>query len=216
MTVTAELADGRRLEFPDWTEHAVVQATVKKLMGATTPATEQQQPRTGERLRHASDSFFTNMPDFPKSVQEFATGGTNLLRGIANIPSKVGLGAPAGDAMFPPQGDPESGWKTAGQIADPLAWAIGGGVPAAMAKTLERMAASGPAAAQMATKLASNWAGRAAGRAVVGGATGGTIGALSDEGDAGTGAGVGAAANVLIPPVFGGVMRGATAAKNAI
>lgn len=40
MTVTAELADGRRLEFPDGTDPAVVQATVKRLIAGapTAPA----------------------------------------------------------------------------------------------------------------------------------------------------------------------------------
>jgi hypothetical protein len=38
MTVTAELADGRRLEFPDGTDPAVVQKTVKSLIGGNAPA----------------------------------------------------------------------------------------------------------------------------------------------------------------------------------
>ena len=180
---------------------------------------------TGERLKHASDSWLGDMPDFPKSLQEFATGGTGLLRGIFNAPGRVAdaVSGPTlsdvvvpgakkqgvGDVMFPPQGDPESGFKTAGQIADPIAWAIGGGVPAAMAKTLERLVAQGPAAAKVAEALARNWMGRATGRAVVGGATGGAIGALSDEGSAKTGAAVGAAANVLLPPVITAGFKGA-------
>ena len=170
----------------------------------------------GERLKHASDSFLTNMPDFPKSLQEFATGGTGLLRGIANLPSRAGVGPAAGDIMFPPQGDPESGFRTAGEIADPIAWAIGGGVPAAAAKTLGRLVSMGPAAKKVAEAMARNWAGSALGRGAVGGATGATIGALSDRGDAETGAAVGAAANVLLPPAASGVMRGATAVKEAI
>lgn len=187
---------------------------------------ERRKPK-GERLKHASDSPLANLPDFPRGLLEFATGGTGLLRGIANLPGKAvdavkgpqlgDLIAPkqgAGDVMFPPQGDPESGFKIAGQIADPLAWAIGGGVPAAMAKTLERLVAQGPAAAKVAEALARNWMGRATGRAVVGGGTGGTIGALSDEGNAKTGAAVGAAANVLLPPAVSGVMRGAAAVKD--
>lgn len=187
---------------------------------------------TGERLTHASDSFLSGMPDFPKGLQEFATGATGLLRGIANAPGRVmdavsgpSLGdviAPGakktgiGDRMFPPQGDSESGWKTAGAIADPLAWAIGGGVPAAAAKTLEKLIAQGPAAAKIAEGLAKNWMGRATGRAAVGGATGATIGALSDEGSADSGAAIGAAANVVLPPAVSGVMRGASAAKNFV
>ena len=173
-------------------------------------------PVAGERMKHASDSFLANLPDFPASVQEFATGGTGILRGVANLPSRIGMGEPAGDVMFPKAGDPESGWKIAGQLADPVAWAIGGGVPAASAKVLQKLITLGPAAQKVATTLASNWMSRAAGRAVVGGVTGGTIGALSDEGNAETGAMIGGAANVLVPPAVSGVMRGAGALKNAV
>lgn len=205
-------------------QRAIAIASARARLGEAQPQ--------GERLRHSSDSWLADMPDFPKSVQEFATGGTNLLRGIFNAPGRVAdavsgptlsdVVAPGakkqgiGDVMFPPQGDPESGWKIAGEIADPLAWALAGGVPAAAAKTLERLVAQGPATAKIAQGLARHWAGRAAGRAVMGGATGGTIGALSDEGSAGTGAAVGAGANVVLPPAISGVMRGAAAAKNAI
>ena len=94
---------------------------------------------SGERLKHDSDSFLANLPDVPSELLEFATGGTGLLRGIANLPGKAidaVRGKPqtqgAGDVMFPKAGDPESGWKTLGEIADPLAWAIAGGVPAAV------------------------------------------------------------------------------------
>lgn len=170
---------------------------------------EQEPAPRGERLRHASDSWLASMPDFPKSVQEFATGGTSLLRGITNLPSKVGLGEPAGDIMFPKAGDPESGFKTAGQIVDPLAWALGGGMPAAAAKTLERLIAQGPAAAKVAEALAKHWAGRATGRAVVGVTTGGAIGVLSDEGTAAGGATGGAIANVVLPPVITAGFKGA-------
>ena len=179
----------------------------------------------GDRLKHASDSFLTNLPDFPKGLQEFATGGTNLLRGIFNAPGRIadavsgptlsdvvspGAKKPGvGDVMFPPQGDPQSGFKTAGEVLDPLAWAIGGGVPAAAAKTLERLVAQGPAAAKIAQGLAKHWYGRAAGRAVVGGATGGTIGALSDEGTATGGAAGGAIANVVLPPLITAGFKGA-------
>lgn len=192
---------------------------------------ERRKPATtGERLKHASDSPLANLPDLPRGLLEFATGGTNLLRGITNLPGQVvdavrgkqlsdlivAEKPGAGDVMFPPQGDPNSGWKTTGQVLDPIAWAIGGGVPTAMAKGLERLMTMGPAAQAYAKKLAEHWAGRALGRAATGGATGGTIGALADEGSADQGAAVGAAANVVLPPVVTAAMRGVTAAKEAI
>ena len=198
-------------------QRAIALASARARLGETAPQ--------GERLRHASDSFLANLPDFPKGLLEFATGGTNLLRGIGNAPGRIadavsgpslsdvvapGAKKPGvGDVMFPPQGDADSGWKTAGQIADPLAWAIGGGVPAAAAKTLERLVAQGPAAAKIAAGLANHWAGRAAGRAVVGGATGGVIGGLADEGTATGGAVGGAVANVVLPPVITAGFKGA-------
>ena len=40
MTIEAELADGRVLEFPDGTDPAVIQSTVKRLLGAPTKAPE--------------------------------------------------------------------------------------------------------------------------------------------------------------------------------
>lgn len=42
MTIEAELHDGRVLEFPDGTSPAVVQATVKKVLGASQPAPKEQ------------------------------------------------------------------------------------------------------------------------------------------------------------------------------
>src|SRR3990167_2637776 len=101
----------------------------------------------GARLRPASDRLISEFPGWPNAPLEFATGATGILRGLFNAPGRVAdavsgpslsdvvaLGAKKqgiGDVMFPPQGDPESGFKTAGSIADPLAWAIGGGVPSA-------------------------------------------------------------------------------------
>src|SRR3990167_8484265 len=46
MTITAELADGRRLEFPDGTDPGVVQATVKKLLSPQGTQTEGWTPFT--------------------------------------------------------------------------------------------------------------------------------------------------------------------------
>ena len=145
-----------------------------------------------------------------------ASGATGILRGGLNLLGKP-FGTPIGDKLIPAvEGSENSGWRTAGAIADPLAWAIGGGVPVALAKTLERMAAASPAARKVAEAMARSWMGRATGRAVTGGGAGGVIGTLSDEGDAETGAMVGAAANVLLPPAVSGVMRGVNAAKEAI
>lgn len=44
MTITAEMHDGRKLEFPDGTDPSVIQATVKKLLSGTSGSQEQQRP----------------------------------------------------------------------------------------------------------------------------------------------------------------------------
>ena len=45
MAIEAQLADGRILEFPDGTDPAVVQATVKKVLGVDSPPPAQAQPQ---------------------------------------------------------------------------------------------------------------------------------------------------------------------------
>lgn len=173
---------------------------------AQAPAT----PAVGERLKHASDSWVSGVK-IPDRLLEFATGGTGLTRGIMNLASNG-----AGDEFLPKAGDPNSGWKTAGALADPLAWAVGGGVPAAAGKAVGVLAPHIPAAQQALQRLGGHWAGRAGERAVTGATTGGVLGALSDEGTADSGAVIGSAANVVVPPIFGGVARGATALKEKV
>ena len=45
MTIQAQLADGRVLEFPDGTNPAVIQATVKKMIAGQAPAPQRAQPK---------------------------------------------------------------------------------------------------------------------------------------------------------------------------
>ena len=44
MTIQAQLADGRTLEFPDGTDPLVIQSTVKRMIGAQLPAPTIEQP----------------------------------------------------------------------------------------------------------------------------------------------------------------------------
>lgn len=72
MAVTAELADGRRLEFPDGTDPGVVQATVKRVLAsapaAAKPAAEPSLlQRAGDALQGAAEAGLT--------VASGATGG---------------------------------------------------------------------------------------------------------------------------------------------
>lgn len=50
MAIPVELADGRRLEFPDGTDTAVIQATVKRMLGAQDAPKQQQQLSMMDRL----------------------------------------------------------------------------------------------------------------------------------------------------------------------
>ena len=40
MTIQAQLADGRTLEFPDGTDPAIIQSTVKRMIAAASPPKE--------------------------------------------------------------------------------------------------------------------------------------------------------------------------------
>lgn len=113
-----------------------------------------------------------------------ATGASGLMRGGANL-IKPGLG----DFIWPKaQGSEGSAGKVIGQVADPVAMAIGGGV----LKAVPYAPVLGGGVLQGLTNLAKN--------AGAGAVMGGAIGGLSDEGSMASGAGVGAAANVLLPP----------------
>lgn len=79
MTITAELADGRRLEFPDGTDPSVVQATVKKMLAPKVapmpePAFEREarDPASGY---NAGEQFFAGM----------GKGMTDVGRGVAQL-----------------------------------------------------------------------------------------------------------------------------------
>ena len=177
----------------------------------------------------AADRMLAGIPDLPQWAQNVLTGATGLTRGTLNLASRPfqektmgeliapGTSKGLGDIMAPAaKGSEGSTGKMVGQFLDPLAWAIGGGVPAAAAKMLAKLAASGPAAARVAEGLARHWYGRATGRAVAGGVTGGTIGALSEDGSTEGGAMLGAGINVALPPAIAGAIKGITAAKNTI
>lgn len=96
-----------------------------------------------------------------------------------------------GDKVFSTEfASPDSGWRTAGALADPVAWATGmkAAQMAPYAKVLGGGAIEGA---------------KALGRNIVGGAApGALIGGLSDEGSAEGGAAIGAAANVVVPPAI--------------
>lgn len=97
MTIEAELHDGRVLEFPDGTDPAVVQATVKKMLG----------PAPSSNLQVAGSAS--------------AKGAAGLLDMFLNAPHNVtNLGRAAYGALSPAEGTPLPQGGTAGAPPEPL------------------------------------------------------------------------------------------------
>ena len=120
---------------------------------------------------------------------DMAAGFTNTARGAMNLVGETyGLGENIGEKVYPTTGTDES---ILGLLADPLPWLVGGGV----SKTIPYAKVMGKGVVEGGKALLKNM--------TSGAVTGGAIGGLSDEGDAATGAGIGAAANVILPPIAG-------------
>lgn len=192
MSVYAELPDGRRLEFPDGTDPAVIQNTVKKVLGKSA------QPPSEEWMRKAAISATRGEnPALAKAI-DFGTGASGMFRGALNL-----LPGDPGDALLTPEyADKGSGAHLAGALLDPGAWAIGGAVGKAIpyAPVLGRGAVEGI---------------KAIGRNLGSGAiAGGAIGGLSDEGGVAGGATIGAVANAFLPPAINALYRTPSAFKN--
>lgn len=192
MSVYAELPDGRKLEFPDGTDPAVIQSTVKKILGKSA------QPPSEEWMRRAAISATRGEnPGLAKTI-DFGTGASGMLRGALNL-----LPGDPGNALLTPEyADKGSGAHLAGALLDPGAWAIGGAVGKAIpyAPVLGRGVLEGI---------------KAIGRNLGGGAiSGGAIGGLSDEGSVAGGASIGALGNALLPPAVNALYRTPGAFRN--
>lgn len=207
MTITAELADGRKLEFPDGTDPGVIQSTVKKLVSSAQSTPLPEIPKDLKKPEELGfiDRTLNKLPTsgpiaaVGQHFADAAAGASGLMRGGANA-----LFPGAGSRMFPTTGTHNSASRTLGELFDPVAWSIGGGV----SKVLPYAPVLGNGMAQGAKAIGQN---------LLGGAiTGGSIGALSENGDAKTGAGIGAIANSVLPPVIGAAARGILSAKNAL
>lgn len=128
MTVTAQLADGRTLEFPDGTDPAVVQATVKKVIGnkASSPGdgenktpAQAHEPDIAEKIAAhpltrfataAASPFLAVGEMLPGSAGEFFRDKVSTLRGMEKagqqdqsfLEKHLGTGAEiAGNIMSP-------------------------------------------------------------------------------------------------------------------
>lgn len=100
MSVTAQLADGRTLEFPDGTDPAVVQSTVKKMLAPAAAAPTPQTSLLDRGLSTAKDLAMTG-PETALSLGSGALGAVaggwaGLAQGAKNL---VSPGMPAGDRV---------------------------------------------------------------------------------------------------------------------
>ncbi len=187
----AELHDGTILEFPDGTDPQVIQATVKKMLGATTRKPFDTTLTTPEKIASAVDTGLITAGDIaskavPRAIRPFlpdrqtlinlGAGGTQLTRNL------LGIGDVGESAV-----DKNSGAYQAGQLLAPETLAIAGGV----GKVLPYAPVIGKGFVQGAKALAGNVAG--------GAATGGIVGGLSDNGTVAEGAALGATLSVALP-----------------
>jgi hypothetical protein len=91
MTIQAQLADGRTLEFPDGTDPSVIQATVKRMIGN---APQVQQSVNEDVPAGGTGAAFPDRPQQPeKSLGDYATG-------IGEAALTLGTGATGGTLGF--------------------------------------------------------------------------------------------------------------------
>jgi hypothetical protein len=100
VTVTAELADGRRLEFPDGTDPAVVQKTVKSLIGDKTPQASDVDKAVGS----VPGRVALGAASLPAGLVQL---GANIGQGLANL---TGITGKFGKTEYRPhvEGGPET------------------------------------------------------------------------------------------------------------
>ncbi len=215
MPMYAELHDGRKLEFPDGTDPAVIQATVKKTLGLSEPAAPAE-PSTLQTIidvaRHASPAGVAGVGAARGVKDVIDTGADWLSRGFdkltgSNQNADVKAGNAAGNKEFAAAaaGNPElQAGRMVGQVA--ATWPVGGVIAAPVKLAARAIPGLAPLAEAIATGGASagkvgpgipaavaNLATRATGGAITGGAGAGLV----NPDDAGTGAAIGAAVPVV-------------------
>ena len=223
MPMYAELHDGRKLEFPDGTDPAVVQATVKKVLGQPAAAAAPEQP-AGEDFSLGNDmahGIVRGVKDVVDTGADWLSRGFDKLTG-SNENARVKQMNAEGKSDYETQfgkSAPANVARVGGQVA--ATWPLGGVLAAPLKAASRSMPALTPIAEAIATGgaragtaapgvvgAATNLATRAAGGAVTGGASA----ALVNPDDAGVGAGIGAAI-----PVVGKVVGAVgTALGNAV
>ncbi len=210
MAIFAELADGRRLEFPDGTDPAIVQSTVKKVLAGSSRQSPAPAERTGPLqvagdvgaglLRGASSIGATILAPFQAAIA--GTGQTGARDRRTKFLSDVDEGAKYFGA------DPESMGYAVGKFGGELAGTagVGGGlaqgaravgVAPSVVRALETYGLQTGLAPKGAAGVLSNTALKAGAGALAGGATL----AMIDPESMGTGAAIGAAVPTVAAPI---------------
>ena len=92
MALFAELADGRKLEFPDGTDPSVVQATVKKILGYTQDSPEvvkQKLAKAKQELADVDNMKIEPPNTFARRVVQGASSGP-IMGGVQMIADATG------------------------------------------------------------------------------------------------------------------------------
>jgi len=224
MALTAELADGRRLEFPDGTDPTVVQATVKRMISsapAVPPAptsTEKESSLLGNIASGAGNLGAGAFRGFgsigatllaPYDMAKDAIAGKGLSL-ESNRERRKGID----EGLQAMGADPESAMYGIGKFGGEMAGTLGtGGV---LAKGAQALGAT-PKVIQALQTWGMNTGASPVGiaqrvadvglRAGAGGLVGGAAGTAINPEHAGMSAGIGAGAAAVLPPVLSGTSK---------
>jgi hypothetical protein len=218
VTVTAQLADGRTLEFPDGTSADVVQATVKRVIGVPdAPAAPAQPPKPLTRDNpNPVDKFLLNVfgDKLAKLPDIQGSRDARFLQGVADLPvgaaqlvaNAVGAGGPLNKAIADTKQRTE---QLRGEDAGSFDWS----------RLLGNLANPLPFKAASTFKPAAALSGRMAQGAAVGAGLGATSPVFKEEDFLGEKVGqVGAGTLIggLLPGVTTAISSGTRAARNII
>ncbi len=121
MTITANLADGRALNFPDGTDPAVIQATVKKMMAQGQPS--EQAPEPGSQPVAPEQSFGQQFMDGLKQTPANILGSAENIASLATGAIAEPIAGLAGVAQsLNPWADEGAGARAVEGVRDTLTY----------------------------------------------------------------------------------------------
>jgi len=165
------------VEFPDSMSNDQIEAAIQKNMVATPSHV------TPEFIRQAFKTEWQAEHPILSKVADISAGMTDMTRNVLN---KVSTGT--GDTIFPQDAThPTSGWRTTGQLLDPLALAVGG-KGYQLATTIPKLAAQpfkqavvGGAGSGMVLGAANAPEGATVSGGAIGATVGGTLGGIGER-----------------------------------